>query len=60
LARAADPQATLLYNDYGGEALGGDFGVVFGIEIVADGGDLTKLKLGEAQTSPAFRGEGNG
>jgi hypothetical protein len=27
----------------------------FGIEIVADGGDLAKLKLGEAQTSPAFR-----
>jgi hypothetical protein len=32
----------------------GEFRLVFGVKLVANGSDLTKLKFGEPETAPAF------
>ena len=34
----------------------GEFCLVFGVELLANGSDLTKLKFGEPETAPAFGG----
>jgi len=34
----------------------GGFGLVFSIEILSDGGDLTKLELGDGHAAPTLGG----